>query len=255
MPDLTLKDDCLKLSWLNRLIKNTGAWKQPVLENLGMNEEMLHYYLMSNVKHEDLPEKIKSMCFWDKTFKEWCTVNFKGVDECITINGILSAHLWFNSNIKINKKTIFWKYWYTNGLQTIKDLIDFKTGRFHTWKSIQTLHNLPGNYLNLYSLISAIPTMWKRTIVENYPLKAKDIGKIDPTIFHRALVSKKPASILYKYLLNNRNDQPYERADRWSIDLDMFIEDLDLYKRLRGYKSHIANLYIKLFIHTDFVHV
>ena len=58
MPDLILKDDCLKLSWLQRLMKNTGAWKQPVLECLKMNENVLQYYLTSNIKFDDLPDNI-----------------------------------------------------------------------------------------------------------------------------------------------------------------------------------------------------
>ena len=159
MPDLIHKDDCLKLSWLQWLIKNTGAWKQPVLEGLRMIEDMLHYYLTSNVKYDDLPAKIKSMIFWVKPFKEWCKVNYARVDECITVNGVMSAHLGYNSNIKMNKKVMFWKNWYTNGIQIGKDLINFETGRFHTWESIKNLYNLPGNNLNYYSLISAIPKM------------------------------------------------------------------------------------------------
>ena len=93
MPDLKLKNDCLKLGWLHRLIHNSGAWKQFVLKNIGIDEDVLQYYLTSNVHSEDLSKEIKSMCFWDKTFKDWCTINYTRSDECITIDGILSAHL------------------------------------------------------------------------------------------------------------------------------------------------------------------
>ena len=78
--------------------------------------------------------------------------------------------------------------------------------------------------------------MWKRTIFENYPINTEKIYITSQKFFHRVIHTKNPATFLYKYLLNNRNDQPFERADRWSTDLGVFIEDLDLYKAL--YESY-----------------
>ena len=54
----------------------------------------------------------------------------------------------------------------------------------------------------------------------------------DPNLTNRLIKIDKPAKYLYKLLLNNKNNQPFERADKWALDLNEEVLDFELYEVL-----------------------
>ena len=45
MPDLQLKNECLKLCWVKRLIECSGSWKDWVLHLLNQSSDSIEYYI------------------------------------------------------------------------------------------------------------------------------------------------------------------------------------------------------------------
>ena len=87
-----------------------------------------------------------------------------------------------------------------------------------------------GNYLPLMSLLSAIPRIWRNTLFKYGPV----IERIKPGNKELSEIILKhpiPSGALYKKLVNDRNDQPYDRYDKWfnEIGYEPFETELDWY--------------------------
>ena len=108
--------------------------------------------------------------FWHDVFLAWCTLNYKTIDYHNHSADILASNVWLNSNVLINKNPVFWKSWYGNSIKYIHDLINVRENRFYNWTEIQCKYKVKGNYLNLMSLLSAIPQLWHNTLFKYGPV-------------------------------------------------------------------------------------
>ncbi|MEK6266513.1 MAG: hypothetical protein N2B06_17345 [Clostridium sp.] len=80
-------------------------------------------------------------------------------------NRILNTNIWYNSDIRINKKPVFWKIWYEAGIHSIKHLFNVRNMAFYSWEEFDKLYAIKCNYLHLYSIVAAIPKVWRERIM------------------------------------------------------------------------------------------
>ena len=71
--------------------------------------------------------------------------------------------IWNNSNILINKSTIFFKHWYRSGIIRIQDLLDVDF-TFLPLNKFQRKFHVQVPFTTYYGLINAIPSSWRRKL-------------------------------------------------------------------------------------------
>ena len=235
MVDLFAKDTSLKLSWLTRLLSCEGNWKEPIMSSLPNID--LEYLLQCNMTFDDFPCKLNVNSIWRDVFSYWCAYNYKSIDHLNRYANICNTNIWFNSNVKIGKKVVFWRDWYDKGITKLSHL--FKGNRFYTYEELVAKYNIKSNFLNYMGLISAIPGSWKYTVRHTSAAEAEEHNDhtVNPLL---TFVTKyaKPSSLVYKNIVNDLNDQPWDRFNKWEKDINMEIFDTDI-----DWYKHIVNWY------------
>ena len=88
----------------------------------------------------------------------WSEINF---EECITSASQFSEQsLWYNSLIRINDNSIFYKEWYRKGIIKVKHLRN-RDENFLTLAEFQNKYNIKVQPLVYCGIISALKTLWK----------------------------------------------------------------------------------------------
>ena len=110
----------LKISWIQRIQQNSDAgWKaipEHLLGDLGGLAFLSHCrYDINLIQLHNLPP------FYCSVLKYWQDYRSDFTDDNIQIQNEI---IWNNSNILINKNTIFFKQWYQNGIICLQDLLD-----------------------------------------------------------------------------------------------------------------------------------
>jgi len=246
MVDLKIKDTSLKLAWINKLISLDGNWKDYITSKIPISD--LEYFFHSNLKFSDLPFRLPKNSFWSSVFEKWCNIGYRSIEFYDTYKEILSRNIWFNSNIKFNNSIIFWRQWYNKGVKTIGDIYNVNTRTFLSYKELVDKYGIKDNYLSLMSLISAIPKKWRRN------LKLKDTNTIDfenEKLLDIVINYGKCSGIIYKSTVNDANEQPEERFNKWSndVNMDTFDTDLDWYEHIVEWYRCTESIEIRSFIY------
>ena len=80
---------------------------------------------------------------------------------------ILSQTIWNNKFITIDKKMVYLPHWHRAGIKQISDLFDERENCFLPFLSLRNKYMLNCNFLQYYSLLSAIPQSWKKLLRVN----------------------------------------------------------------------------------------
>ena len=250
MVDLRIKDLSLKLNWLKRLVSFDGCWKDYIsvcTKNLDME-----YFLNCNVKHNDMPFKFNNNSIWNDVFNYWCKYNYWVPEGTNNYKRIENCNIWYNSNIKISKKIVMWKEWYNNNIKVIGDLFNYSKARFYSWNEFTFKYKIKCNFLQYASLISAIPKHWKQILINTYSDDNEDIEvEKDEMLIDILMSSNKPSGAIYRRYVNDANDQPWDRFDKWSkeINMDAFDTEIDWYKHIHIWYSCTRSVQIRSFIY------
>jgi len=168
----------------------------------------------------DLSLQKTNNSIWNDVLKYWCEFNYKPAHHFLRRNEIVATQLWLNSVIRIRDHPVFWKKWYEKNIKIMKDIIDPVTRNFYSWQQIVKKYGVKDNYLNYYSLISAIPLEWKRTLT----LRDGDM-EVENTIFDNLISCTKPANLIYKQRINALSEQPCDRIDKWNEDMNIVLDE------------------------------
>ena len=147
--DLQKKDQALKATWPQILFKEKDyALLVYSLMRVSLIGDLIW---KCSIKPEDVKElKIKSE-FWSDVLRSWCAYNrynnFKLENQII----------WYNSDIKVQKKMIMWGDAYKRGLIYVYQL--FESDNFKTHEKIEQEFGL--STLRYNSLKVALPQEWK----------------------------------------------------------------------------------------------
>jgi hypothetical protein len=207
MTDLESYKKAIKGNWVTKLLTIDGIWKQEILNKIGVDME---YFLKCNIRYKDIPNQLKKNSMWKEIWEIWSGENSREVN---TIEDILNQNLWYNSSIKINKKTIFRKEWYSANFKWIADMI-VVTDSNDEMKDmgIKKLTQMDYN-----SIVSAIPRKRRKTIKTTVHLE-EDME--DNILINKLLESKKPMRILYKKIVKEKVTLPENSLDKWNRDLN-----------------------------------
>ena len=193
----------MKLTWVKRLCSGIDApWKHiPTyfLANVGGTELFNCNYdtkLLNLNKH--IPSFYKQViCYWQEI--KLSTPENK--------EAVLQEIIWNNRFIKVNGKSVFYSKWRQNGIKQIKDLFDVPENCFLPFEVLANkFHIKRRHFLHYHSLVSAIPSEWKKLLFKN---------ESSPTPASSSCILSKPLSckILYQELLT-RQKLPCSTAEK-----------------------------------------
>ena len=157
--DIKTKVSSLQCSWINRLYdKNSHDWKIIPLS-------LINKYLGINFKFHNSIDIDKALLtkfpiYYQEIFHKW-KQNYTFLSK--TPSSMLSEFLWFNSCIKIDKKSVHFQAFSQKGLNFVGQL--FINGKLKTWEDIQSEFNLTKNQkFRWFQIIHALPKNWKNII-------------------------------------------------------------------------------------------
>ena len=192
IPNMMVYSHSLKLKWIGYLANDefNCDWKDIFLQiyNIGI------FIFRCNVKMTDVSKlNIKSK-FWTDVLQSWARVHYVVDDNINYKSEHPKNYIWYNSNIKIQNKMIYYKSWQNKGINYIKDLLD-QNDNFLDFFAFKNKYDLNENYLKYYGLIGKIRTIatWDG-----------DINNNDTTL-NKILCVKSAAKLFYKQLLNSIN--------------------------------------------------
>ena len=172
----------LKIAWIKRFLNddNKGKWKcflRLFMKSLGGD---LFWYC--NVKSNEKCLLVNNT-FLREILQSWCELSF---NENPPQEFIHNQILWNNSCIKVNGSLVFKKDWINKGINRINHLLKHN-GNFLTYSEFIDKFELHCNFLDYYSLLSAIPLKWKYICKEP---PAKDVNYQEETIYNIKKVTK-----------------------------------------------------------------
>ena len=206
--DLRKKDLSLKVTWKKILEKDTQL-ANLVYSNIApsLREDIWKCGLKTEHVAEVIdPEK---NTFWYQVMIAW--------RKHQNPKNETTDFIWYNSEICIDGKPIFWQSAYEKGLKYARQL--YESGRPHSVIHIQNTYGI--SWIQYNSLISALPTDLRQT------LRSGEVVSTDMTC---------PTSrVLYKQLISNEKEM-YKKHKDWehefgfAINFDMFLQGFkDIY--------------------------
>ena len=149
--------------------------------------------------------------------EKWCVYNHREADKILDKIDILAESLWFNSNIKIDKSTIFKRNWYNRGIKVIGDLVT--DDRWLTLVELNTMCKV--EFLEYMSVLSSIPKQWRWEVKQG----KVDVDSISPRSNLEELIhSDKPSSLVRKVLARRICTPPFDRITKWEDELNIEID-------------------------------
>ena len=172
------KAECAK-----RLLDND----QPVAQFLQQSIDSMSIVdlLCCTLKPAEIPLELP--LFYRQVFHAWFTLKLK------TETKIEDIVLWNNADILIDRKSVFYKQWYENGIFYLRDIYDCGN-RLLTFKELKEKYKIKDNFLNYISRIDAIPSSLRNTkikcgnISRNPQILGTDICKIDSKKLYGKLI-------------------------------------------------------------------
>ncbi len=114
--DIEKKDMSLKIQWVRRIIDSDSISSKLAYYFL---PKIGHLLWQCNLKPQDVDLFLCTNNFWRDVMLAWCSANF----ECLrTREKILNGVIWYNSEIRIRDKPIFYKRCYEAGMIYVKDI-------------------------------------------------------------------------------------------------------------------------------------
>ena len=97
--------------------------------------------------------------------------------------------IWNNRFIRIDGKPVFYASWYGKGVAKIYHLLN-ESGNFLSRSDFQRKSGLAVDFLTYNGLLSAIPNLWKKSILNSEPLKNSDEHNLTPSNVTAKIASK-----------------------------------------------------------------
>ena len=220
LTNIRLRHEVLILKWVQVLQKKDLMYE---LARHFTGIDNLDLMIKANLNEADCNTHLQYDNFWTRLLKQWCKYKYH---EPQSSEGVEKQQIWFNSMIKVNNKIIYYHKAYQAGIQYLTDLRDQ-----NEWKSWDSIVQTFGNcitWLQLNSIISAVPDYWK------FVLPRKKL--IDKHISMKTLlVDKKCSNVLYKRV-NTSTEAIVKCAKIWNQFLgEEYDQDLP--------KAAFRNLY------------
>lgn len=162
MPDCRIFCKVMKIVWIKRFYDKSEdvRWKILFSEALKSHGGMLLFRCNFD-EGEPFIHKIRNKFIKD-VVKSWALLHYKVPENP---HEVRNQVLWYNSEIKIGKKIVFWKKWQCSGIVYINDIITDTSGpKFMSIGEINNKFNMSLNWFEYHQLVSAIPVKWKNML-------------------------------------------------------------------------------------------
>ncbi len=183
--------------------------------------------------------------FWKDVLSAWCRINFKSP---INLAEIKNTLLWYNSEIRINNKPVFYKKCHSKGMTYVKDIIN-ENERFMSYPEIIDKFGNVITFTEYYGILQSIPQSWKRDLRNVQNNQEGDDCSTFFDFFQRKLGH---TSAIYDYLIDSPylvNEQKIIWEDRLQKPMDnkffckLFenIKHITLCTKLRSFQFRLLN--------------
>ena len=124
--------------------------------------------------------------------------------------------IWYNKEIKIDKKCIFYRQWYERGVRYIHDLTD-EYGKILTYENFCQKFNFNLSVLNFYGIRNSIFQRWPSLRNQNFKI---DLPIIPSYMYIRIILQNKKNKITVYETFMHQLKFKEKYKDKWSTDLD-----------------------------------
>ena len=87
---------------------------------------------------------------------------------------MLNQIVWNNQFIRVNKSSVFFSGWQKVGIENLLCLFDNESNTLMTFTTFMQKYKVKGNFLQYYSLLSALPQEWKTMLKQECSLPATE---------------------------------------------------------------------------------
>lgn len=158
----------LKCAWVRRYLDDTkGSWKDYF--NLYLSSRGGSFLFKCNFDANDITTSnsfVNDICIAWSRFKSKVPTDDFG-----------SEIIWNNKHIRVNNKSIFYKYFYDKNVFCIRDLFD-ENNRILSYNHFTKKFNLKCPFTVYFGMINAIPRHWKHHMMTN---NTADLRTVQPT--------------------------------------------------------------------------
>ena len=157
LQDLRTKIKALKIKWIKNIIDKQyqAPWKSYISGKIKMEVTRLPYYNLNNNDCPTFNDK-----FYDQLFLTWSELR---THEPTDNEQVCREIIWYNSNIRIANKPIYYKKWEDSGINFIQDILN-EQGAFAKKDYLENKYHIVIKFLEYQSLLAAIPAKWKKII-------------------------------------------------------------------------------------------
>ena len=117
-----------------------------------------------------------------------------------TKGDVLNQIIWNNQFIRVNKSSVFFPSWKKVGIENLSCFFDNESNTLMTFTTFMQKYNVKGNFLQYYSLLSAIPQEWKTMLKQECLLLSTECIPL--------AIEKLTCKTIYNTLLNRQHLPP-----------------------------------------------
>lgn len=231
--NLKTKDLALKCQWV-ALVKESPNLQElcnQFLPSIGQD------IWVCNFGPKDACQIVVESPFWLDVIKAWALMYSFEPDN---VSKIIAQCLWYNSNIKINKKLVYYSQAHKQGIMFLYNIWNSITNQFLSYEHMCQVYGNCMSYLEYYGLLASIPRAWiselkeARFILQDYVFPYENfVGKMTLIVYNQLTFDKNRLNKL---------------CDKWSdkmgypLDFDLFLQNfMQVYKltkssKLRGFQ-------------------
>ena len=201
VPKFEVQVKSLRLGWVKRIFTNINSKLRSIIQfylhDIKLNDFIISRGCMNYSDTISLPT------FYSDMFSTWREFrSFVNIEP-----GILKESLWFNDNIKIDDKILFWKKWYKNGIFYIGDIVD-ENQDFLSHEKLNETYNLNVTFFDYFCLRNAIPFSWRKHIRQSNNLSVNRNTLVLSFKNNRSPLSKMSCKDFYWIFIENIAELP-----------------------------------------------
>jgi hypothetical protein len=210
--------NALKLTWIRKLQNTNHKWKYIVCQ-MYQNVDKMDMYGPSVYS-----KNVHNNTFWKDVFKVYELFRYKIRPD--SVEEALAEHLFFNDNIKIEKKYVFFQSWFDRGIYRIGHILD-ERGQFYKYNEFIKKYDIQVNFLRYLGCETYLNSL-KITIDTNETLMSpKSIVKIYAQV--------KGTKSYYNILIENGKSP--NCCSKWETKLEEKIDWKACFSKIKNIKE------------------
>lgn len=221
IPDVNIFMKSLKLAWIKKSLEQ-HLWSDILLSS---NEDMQNLKIFgTNIRITPYTND-----FWVDVIK-----SYKMFGACITIENsesFLAEPLFYNENIKIDSKCLFFENWFEKGVVRVKNFVD-NNGNFLTFNEFNTKYNLNEiNFLKFMGCRNAVISYKRKCniIIEN------DISAENNNVIEKIISTPRGSKAFYEALLDTESNPNF--CNKWEEKLLIEIDWKNVFDEIHCIKE------------------